>query len=77
MTTRSGEAGAFAGPAPQLADRGAGKLAPENTLTAMRRAMRTATGWSSSTSSFRPQVAFLLHDKTLDRTTSAAAAPTR
>jgi glycerophosphoryl diester phosphodiesterase len=53
------------------AHRGAGKLAPENTLTAMR--VGHAHGYSMVEFDVKlaaDNVAFLLHDATLDRTTS-------
>lgn len=60
-------------PYPRLvAHRGAGKLAPENTLTAMR--VGHAHGYSMVEFDVKlagDNVAFLLHDATLDRTTSA------
>jgi len=59
-------------PYPRLcAHRGAGKLAPENTLTAMR--VGLAHGYSMFEFDVKlaaDNVAFLLHDATLDRTTS-------
>lgn len=59
-------------PYPRLcAHRGAGKLAPENTLTAMR--VGHAHGYSMFEFDVKlaaDNVAFLLHDATLDRTTS-------
>src|SRR4029453_9909637 len=59
-------------PYPRLcAHRGAGKLAPENTLTAMR--VGHAHGYSMVEFDVKPaadNVAFLLHDATLERTTS-------
>jgi glycerophosphoryl diester phosphodiesterase len=59
-------------PYPRLcAHRGAGKLAPENTLTAMR--VGHAHGYSMVEFDVKlaaDNVAFLLHDATLDRTTS-------
>ena len=59
-------------PYPRLcAHRGAGKLAPENTLTAMR--VGLAHGYSMVEFDVKlaaDNVAFLLHDATLDRTTS-------
>jgi glycerophosphoryl diester phosphodiesterase len=59
-------------PYPRLcAHRGAGKLAPENTLTAMR--VGHAHGYSMVEFDVKlaaDNVAFLLHDSTLDRTTS-------
>ncbi|HZQ59769.1 MAG TPA: glycerophosphodiester phosphodiesterase [Casimicrobiaceae bacterium] len=60
-------------PYPRLiAHRGAGKLAPENTLTAMR--VGHAHGYTMVEFDVKlagDNVAFLLHDATLDRTTSA------
>ena len=59
-------------PYPRLcAHRGAGKLAPENTLTAMR--VGHAHGYSMVEFDVKlaaDNVAFLLHDATLERTTS-------
>ena len=59
-------------PYPRLcAHRGAGKLAPENTLTAMR--VGLAHGYTMVEFDVKlaaDNVAFLLHDATLDRTTS-------
>ena len=59
-------------PYPRLcAHRGAGKLAPENTLTAMR--VGYAHGYRMAEFDVKlaaDNVAFLLHDATLDRTTS-------
>jgi len=59
-------------PYPRMcAHRGAGKLAPENTLTAMR--VGHAHGYSMVEFDVKlaaDNVAFLLHDATLDRTTS-------
>ena len=64
---------AAAWPYPRLiAHRGAGKLAPENTLTAMR--VGHAHGYTMVEFDVKlagDNVAFLLHDATLDRTTSA------
>ena len=63
---------ATAWPYPRLvAHRGAGKLAPENTLTAMR--VGHAHGYSMVEFDVKltaDNVAFLLHDATLERTTS-------
>ena len=60
------------GPIPRLcAHRGAGKLAPENTLTAMR--VGHAHGYTMVEFDVKlaaDNVAFLLHDATLERTTS-------
>ena len=59
-------------PYPRLcAHRGAGKLAPENTLTAMR--VGHAHGYGMVEFDVKlagDNVAFLLHDATLERTTS-------
>ena len=61
-------------PYPRLcAHRGAGKLAPENTLTAMR--VGLAHGYSMFEFDVKlaaDNVAFLLHDATLDRTTDGS-----
>src|SRR5664279_5172482 len=70
-------------PYPRLcAHRGAGKLAPENTLTAMR--VGHAHGYGMVEFDVKlsgDNVAFLLHDATLERTTSgrgrADALPSR
>ncbi|MDQ6621328.1 MAG: glycerophosphodiester phosphodiesterase, partial [Pseudomonadota bacterium] len=63
---------AAAWPYPRMvAHRGAGKLAPENTLTAMR--VGHAHGYSMVEFDVKlagDNVAFLLHDATLERTTS-------
>jgi len=59
-------------PYPRMcAHRGAGKLAPENTLTAMR--VGHAHGYTMVEFDVKlaaDNVAFLLHDATLERTTS-------
>ena len=54
-----------------IAHRGAGKLAPENTLAAFRTA--ADRGWQMSECDAKLSadgVVYLLHDDTLDRTTS-------
>lgn len=56
-----------------FAHRGAGRLAPENTLAALRAG--AALGWRAFECDVRLSadgVAYLLHDDTLDRTTDAA-----
>ena len=55
-----------------IAHRGAGKLAPENTLAAFRRgASHGYTAFECDVKLSADGVPFLLHDDTLDRTTSA------
>lgn len=72
MTTRSGVRALAPWPYPKLAaHRGAGKLAPENTLTAFR--LGHAHGYRMVELDAKLSadgVAFLLHDNTLDRTTN-------
>jgi glycerophosphoryl diester phosphodiesterase len=58
-----------------IAHRGAGKLAPENTLAAFRLgASRGYTAFECDVKLSADGVPFLLHDDTLDRTTSAQGA---
>jgi len=72
VTTRSGIRALAPWPYPRLAaHRGAGKLAPENTLAAFR--LGYAHGYRMAELDVKLSadgVAFLLHDNTLDRTTN-------
>jgi glycerophosphoryl diester phosphodiesterase len=59
-----------------LAHRGAGRLAPENTLAALR--VGSSHGWRAFECDVKLSsdgLPFLLHDDTLDRTTDAAGSP--
>lgn len=59
-----------------LAHRGAGKLAPENTLAAFRLGARFGyRAFECDVKLSRDGEAFLLHDDTLDRTTSGRGSP--
>ncbi|RYE81618.1 MAG: glycerophosphodiester phosphodiesterase [Oxalobacteraceae bacterium] len=59
-----------------LAHRGAGKLAPENTLAAFRRGAGFGfRAFECDVKLSRDGEAFLLHDDTLERTTSGAGSP--